>query len=126
MRLLLDTHAFIWGMGMVPRLTPHAAAAIRNPDNEVWISAVSLYEIEYKRDRDPVLSRLPAELVGAAAGLPALWLSITPEHAVAAARLDRIHKDPWDRLIVAQAMVEGLVIVSVDPAIGAFGVQTLW
>lgn len=126
MRLLLDTHVFIWAMGMADRLPPRVAAAIRDPENEVWLSAVSLYEIEYKRDRDPVLARLPPELVGAAAAMPAEWLGVTPEHAVAAGRLDRVHKDPWDRLIVAQATIEEMVIVSVDPAVKAFGVQTFW
>ena len=126
MRLLLDTHAFIWAMGKASRLPSRVAAAIRDPENELWLSAVSLYEIEYKRDRDTVLGRLPSDLIGAATDLPAQWLVVTPEHAETAARLDRVHKDPWDRLIVGQAMVEGLVIVSVDPAMKAFGVQTLW
>lgn len=126
MRLLLDTHAFIWSMGRVSRLPRHVAEAIREPYNEVWLSAVSLYEIEYKRERDDVLGRLPSNLITAAATLPAQWLAISPEHAVTAARLDRMHKDPWDRLLVAQAMVEGLLVVSIDPAMKAFGVETFW
>ncbi|MDZ4363332.1 type II toxin-antitoxin system VapC family toxin [Brevundimonas sp.] len=126
MRLLLDTHAFIWSMGQVSRLPDRVAEAIRDPHNEVWLSAVSLYEIEYKRERDEVLGRLPADLISAANVLAAEWLAIVPEHAVTAGRLDRMHKDPWDRLIVAQARVEGLSIVSVDPAMKAFGVETFW
>lgn len=126
MRLLLDTHVFIWAMAKVSRLPPRVAAAIRDPDNEVWLSAVSLYEIEYKRDRDRLLGDLPRDLIGTAAAMPAQWLTVTPEHFVAAGRLDRVHKDPWDRLIAAQAGVEGLVIISVDSAMKAFGVQTFW
>lgn len=126
MRLLLDTHAFIWAMGMTSRLPDRVSAAIRDPENEVWLSSVSLYEIEYKRDRDTVLRRLPPELIGAAADLPARWLDVTPKHAVAAARLDRVHKDPWDRLIVAQATIEGLSVVSVDEAMKAFGIRIFW
>ncbi len=126
MRLLLDTHAFIWSMGRVSRLPLHVTEALRDTDNEVWLSAVSLYEIEYKRERDDVLARLPVDLITAADTLPARWLVVSPEHAVTAARLDRTHKDPWDRLIVAQAMVEGLVVVSVDPAMKAFGLEIFW
>lgn len=126
MRLLLDTHAFIWAMGMVSRLPSRTADAIRDPDNEVWLSAASLYEIEYKRDRDALLGRLPPDLVAAALGLPASLLEITPEHAIAAAKLDRSHKDPWDRIIAAQARLEGLTIVSTDPAMTRFGLPVLW
>lgn len=126
MRLLLDTHVFIWAMGQVERLPDHVSDAIGDPDNEVWLSAASIYEIEYKRERDPLLRRLPGDLIPAADALPAEWLPINPRHALTAARLDRVHKNPWDRLIAAQAMVEGLIVVSVDPAMKAFGMETLW
>lgn len=126
MKLLLDTHTLIWAVGMSPRLPSAVASVIRDPENDVWLSAASLYEIEYKRDRDGALARLPLDLIRAATTLPADWLDVTPQHFVTAGRLDRVHRDPWDRLIVAQAMIEGLTIVSVDPALRAFGVQTFW
>lgn len=126
MRLLLDTHTFIWAVGMSSRLPPRVAAVIRDPENDVWLSAASLYEVEYKRERDAVLARLPFDLIHAATTLPADWLDVTPQHFVTAGRLERVHKDPWDRLIAAQAMTEGLAVVSVDPAMKSFGVQTFW
>lgn len=126
MRLLLDTHVFVWAMGQVSRLPAAVAEAIRNPDNDVFLSAVSVYEIEYKRDREAFLRRLPVDLLPAAEALPAEWLPIDPRHAASAARLDRDHKDPWDRLIVAQAMVEGLVLVSADATLKKFGSEILW
>ena len=126
MRLLLDTHVFVWAMGQVSRLPPSIAEAIRNPDNDVFLSAVSVYEIEYKRERDAFLRRLPVDLLPAAEALPAAWLAIDARHAASAARLDRDHKDPWDRLIVAQAMVEGLVLVSADATLKKFGSEILW
>ena len=126
MRLLLDTHAFVWAMGMVSLLPERVADAIRDPDNEVWISAVSAYEIDYKRDRDVDLGRLPFDVVLAGAGLPAQWLAVKPEHAIVGARLPKTFKDPWDRVIAAQAQVEGLTLVSRDPAMVRMGAHVLW
>lgn len=126
MKLLLDTHAFIWAMGMVSNLPTTIASAISDPDNEVWISVVSAYEIDYKRDRDRGLASLPADLISAAAALPARWLAVEPEHAVAAARLPREFRDPWDRIIAAQAMVKGLTLLSRDPAMRRMGAPVLW
>lgn len=126
MRLLLDTHAFIWAIGMVEKLPDKTAELLRDPDNERWISAVSSYEIEYKRGRSAELGRLPLDLHSAVVGLRAEWLDVSPVHAATAARLDRVHRDPWDRIIAAQAMVEGLVVVTRDPAIAAMGAGVIW
>lgn len=126
MRLLLDTHAFIWSIGMVDKLPPSLREILADSDNERWISAVTVYEIEYKRDRGGELARLPTNLQLAATSLKAHWLDVSPVHAGAAARLDRVHRDPWDRVIAAQAIVEGLVVVTRDPAIAAMGASVIW
>lgn len=126
MRLLLDTHALIWALGMVEKLPRAVIDLLSDPDNERWVSAVSAYEIEYKRDRNYVLGRLPRDLQAAAKVLNAEWLDVTPMHAGAAARLDLVHRDPWDRIIAAQAMAEGLVVVTRDPAIASMGAAVVW
>lgn len=126
MRLLLDTHAFIWALGMVEKLPRPVIDLLSDPNIERWISAVSAYEIEYKRERNEVLDRLPHDLQAAAKGLNAEWLDVTPIHAGAAARLDRVHRDPWDRIIAAQSIEEGLVVVTRDPAIASMGASVVW
>lgn len=126
MRLLLDTHAVIWSGLRSGKLSPVARELIGDPENERLVSAVSAYEIEYKRPLDSELRRLPADLGDLRNMLVFDWLSLDIAHAVHAARLAPFHKDPWDRLIVAQAQLENLTIVSCDPALSAYGVSVLW
>lgn len=126
MKLLIDTHVFVWGAVQASLLSPRAIAALRDPEAEVLLSAASAYEIEFKRDRDPLLQRMPTDLVGSLAGRGIAWLAITPEHANAAGRLARLHGDPFDRLIIAQALAEGASIISADRWFPAYGVRIIW
>lgn len=126
MRLLLDTHAFVW-MALAPeRLSARAAAAVSDRENEILLSAASIYEIEFKRDRDPGLRNLPHDLVAAATDQDLRWLSISPLHARAAGRLPRLHGDPFDRVLIAQAVQEGAQLVTLDGRIAAYDVPILW
>ncbi len=126
MRLLLDTHTLIWSGLRSMKLSPTARGLISDPDNDRWVSTVSAYEIEYKRPFDSELRRLPADLGNLRDMIVFDWLSLDVVHAVQAGRLAPLHKDPWDRIIVAQAMLENLTIVSRDPALAAYGVPVLW
>jgi len=106
--------------------SPKVADALADPDNDVFVSAVSAYEIEYKRSRDPDLQKMPVEL-GDAVRLQGLtWLPITAAHGVAAGRLPPHHRDPWDRILVAQAMLEGLHLVTIDQKLARYDVPIFW
>lgn len=126
MRLLLDTHAVIWAALRSSKLSRTATDLIGDPDNERLVSAVSAYEIEYKRPFDSELRRLPTDLGELRDLLVFDWLMLDVSHAIEAGRLASLHKDPWDRMIVAQASLEDLAIVSRDPALAAYGVPVLW
>jgi PIN domain nuclease of toxin-antitoxin system len=126
MRLLLDTHVLIWAAIEPGRISRRAAAAIEDPGNDLLLSAVSAYEVAYKRDRDPALSGLPVDLRSSVASRGLAWLDITPSHATEAGRLPRHHGDPFDRILIAQARAEGAVVVSADRRFPAYGVSVLW
>ncbi len=124
MRLLIDTHILVWMAGEPERLSPAAAAAVVNPDNAVFVSAVSLWEIAVKR----ALGRLsfPLERLDALlAEMGVEVLDLTAAHAVAAGGLPRHHDDPFDRALVAQARVEGMSLVSADPAVARYDVPVI-
>jgi PIN domain nuclease of toxin-antitoxin system len=122
LRLLLDTHTLIWWADDRPLAGP-AAEAIRSPDNTKFVSAASIWEAEIKVQ----LGRLKLE-VDLAAGSAAHGfepLGITFGHAVAAGRLPPHHSDPFDRMLIAQAQLEGLTIVTRDPVFDNYPVATL-
>ena len=126
-RLLLDTHAFLWFILGSPQLSPRAAAAIEMAEL-VLVSAATGYEITQKhaRGRLPDVGGVARDVGGAAEEAGIAVLPISMAHAEAAGRLPQHHRDPFDRLIVAQALVEGLPLVSTDAALDAFGVERLW
>lgn len=126
MRLLLDTHVFVWSTTRPSELSPAVTMALLDPQNEIFVSAVSAYEIEYKRDRDPDLQVMPAALDDAIREQGMAWLPITERHAALAAQLPLHHRDPWDRILVAQAMLEQLQLATIDRQLAAYGVPILW
>jgi PIN domain nuclease of toxin-antitoxin system len=115
MKLLLDTHLLLWASGQPKRLPSAARKLIENPDNELLFSAASLWEVTIKRGLgrhdfqvDPRLLR--RGLLDNGYG----ELPIFSEHAVAIETLPPIHKDPFDRILVAQATVEGITLLTND------------
>jgi PIN domain nuclease of toxin-antitoxin system len=127
-RLLLDTHTLLWLAHQPQKLSPEAAAALADDGNEVWVSAVSAIEIATKHRKgtleyDTSLAVRFVEEVTAQNMRP---LSITCEHAQRAGALEGAHKDPWDRLLAAQAQLEGLTLVSDDQQMKTFGISPLW
>lgn len=126
MNLLLDSHALIWWLARSSRLSGRAKQAILDRGNTVWASAVSAYELLNKHRLGKLKPPLKQELLPTIrrAGLPLLGISF--EHAVAAAELPGPHQDPWDRLLMAQARLEDLTVVSLDPVFVDYGVPALW
>lgn len=124
MRLLLDTHIFLWADVDDPRLSQDFRRAIASPQNEVLVSAVTVWEISIKRSSGKLtfagsISRAVAEHPKFQA------LPITPEHAEWAGDLPDLHRDPFDRLLVAQAQLEGLTLVTLDEQILRYQVPRL-
>src|SRR5690242_8654518 len=128
MRLLLDTHALLWFQADDPKLSASAKAAISDPANERWLSPISLLEIALKNR----LGKLP---------LPAAFdvlypatlladdihlLPLAPEHIAPLTTLPLHHRDPFDRLLAATALVEQLTLVSADPIFDAYRISRLW
>jgi PIN domain nuclease of toxin-antitoxin system len=126
LRLLLDTHALVWWLVDSPALSADARAAIADPANEVWASAVAGYELANKQRLGKLQPPVADELTSMVrrAGLPVLPISLN--HAVAAGALPGPHRDPWDRLLMAQARTDGLRIVTCDPVFADYAVPTLW
>jgi len=123
LRLLLDTHALLWALAADTSLSGEAAAAIADGRSEVFASAASAWEIEIKR----ALGKLeaPPDLVAAVEATGFEPLAIDMDHAVEAGRLPLHHSDPFDRLLVAQARLERLTLVTSDPQVARYEVQTL-
>ena len=121
MRLLLDTHILLWGAVEPERLSRVASSLIESPDNEMVFSAVSLWEIAIKTGRGRADSRIDAAMLRR--GLfdnGYAELAVTGAHAAALAGLPPIHKDPFDRMLVAQAVVEGVTLLTSDPTVAKY------
>ena len=128
MRLLLDTHALLWWWTDDPQLSAGARRAIADRANSVLVSAASAWELATKHhigklgEAGEAVSRFD-ELV-AADGFE--HLAISYYHCLKAGGYAVEHRDPFDRMLAAQTALEGLVLVSRDPAFGLFGVEVLW
>jgi PIN domain nuclease of toxin-antitoxin system len=122
-RLLLDTHAALWWLGDSPRLGAVAREQIARAESLVVVSAVSLWEIEIKRGVGKL--RAPADVLGGVRAAGFDLLDLTAEHAVAAGRLPMLHRDPFDRALVAQARLEGLTVVTGDRTVADYDVPVL-
>jgi PIN domain nuclease of toxin-antitoxin system len=128
MKALLDTHAFLWAVMDSDLLSDLARDLIGDPTNELYLSAASAYEIAVKAAKGHL--RLPEDpdsyIRTRVATMGLLPLPVTIEHAAAAALLPAIHADPWDRLLVAQARLELIPILSADRVIGRYDVESIW
>ena len=121
MKLLLDTHVLLWAAGTPDQLPPDARTLLENPDNELVFSAASLWEITIKRSVGRTDFQVDARVLRR--GLldnGYLELPITSEHAVFIDSLPSIHKDPFDRILVAQATVEGITLLTADALVAQY------
>jgi PIN domain nuclease of toxin-antitoxin system len=128
MRLLLDSHTLIWSQDDTSQLSTAANAALSDPANERLISAATVWEIAIKvgKGRLPLSKPFRVWMDTAIADLGLTLLPITLDHAERQSVLPRHHGDPFDRLLIAQALVEGIPIVGADTVFDAYAVQRLW
>jgi PIN domain nuclease of toxin-antitoxin system len=124
--VLLDTHSLLWFLAGHPSLSHKARRAAENPGNTVFASAVSGYELAYKRMRGLLDFEIVDELAEFLHRARLVEMPVTMTHTIAAAELPGLHRDPWDRILVAQARIESLTIVTIDSRLESYGVKTLW
>ena len=128
MRLLLDTHAFLWWLAGDEALPAAARTAIADERNDVFVSAASAWEIatKHRLGKLPGVAAIIADLDGAIVGQSLIGLPISVRHGQVAGALPGPHRDPFDRMLIAQAMVDDLVLVSNEQTFDAYGVRRLW
>jgi PIN domain nuclease of toxin-antitoxin system len=128
MRLLLDTHALLWWLAGDPSLSQPAQAAITDEANDVFVSAASAWEIatKHRLGKLPGAAVLVAGVENAVASQGFSALPISLRHGHAAGALPGPHRDPFDRMLIAQAMLEDLVLVSNERPFDVYGVRRLW
>jgi len=127
LRLLLDTHTLLWWFSDHPALSPKARGHIADSGNELFVSAASAWEMAIKSragklEAGPLLDNLVEELVGG--GFQPLPISV--DHAVRAGALPEHHRDPFDRMLIAQAQAENLAIISNDDWFARYGIRHIW
>lgn len=122
-RLLIDTHVFIWWLTDDPALGPMARSAISRGGNVVYVSAVTPWEISIKRSIGKL--HFEADMDEAMERNRFFPLSITHAHAEQAGELPRHHGDPFDRMLIAQSQMEGLILVSADTVFSQYGIRLL-
>jgi PIN domain nuclease of toxin-antitoxin system len=125
---LLDTSALLWWLEDGNDLSDNARREIDRLGNTIFVSSISLYEIALKVHIGKLTlpGRTPSDLPSAIDTAKFVRLGVTMEHGLIAGQLPLAHKDPWDRLLAAQAMVEDVAIVSDDDAFDVLGAARLW
>lgn len=128
MRLLLDTHTFIWWMTNDRALPASAREMIGREDNDIFLSAATAWEmaIKHKIGKLPIVAGFIADVPGAMEAEGFIELPVSVVHGQLAGALDGHHKDPFDRMLIAQALCEDLTLVSNETRFDAYGVTTLW
>jgi PIN domain nuclease of toxin-antitoxin system len=127
-RLLLDSHSLIWAVEDLAKLGSRARAALRDPANDLLVSAATVWELAIKVGLRKLQLSLPYRtwVEGAIANLGAEMLPISIAHADAQLSLQLHHRDPFDRLLIVQATVENLSLVSIDAIFDRYGVTRIW
>lgn len=130
MRALVDTHVFLWIASDVPRLSDRARQFLTDGTNETFLSAASAWEIGIKAAKGVEHLALPepaADFVRARMARHSLYpLPISVDHALIAGALPHHHRDPFDRLLIAQSQAERLPIITADPDIARYDVEIIW
>jgi PIN domain nuclease of toxin-antitoxin system len=123
--LLLDSHVVLWWLADIPRIPAKVRRLIEGRRVPILVSAVTAYELRFKERLGKVIG-VPEDLPSVCAAEGWGDVAIAARHAEFAARLPLVHRDPWDRLLIAQARLEGVSLVSADPVFGEYGVEVVW
>ena len=128
MKLLIDTHTLIWAMDDPAKLSGPAAMALQDPANDLLLSAATVWELAIKIGLVKLKLSLPYRqwMDRAIADLGLAVLPVTVEYAERQSALPTHHKDPFDRLIISQALVDGVTVVGADPIFDHYGIVRLW
>ena len=128
MRLLLDTHAFLWWVADDPALSASARTAIAEPANQVHVSAATAWEIttRYRIGKLPAAGLVAADVAREIAAEGFAELAVTVRHAQHAGAIPGPHKDPFDRMLIAQALAEAMTLVSNESLFDGYGVARIW
>ena len=128
MRVLLDTHTLLWWLDGDRRLSARTRTLVSDPSTEVLVSAASAWEISIKAasGKLPRALDVAADVLGCIHGQGFLPLDITVIHAQRAGSLPHFHGDPFDRMLIAQALSEGVPILSTDEVFDGYGVSRIW
>lgn len=128
MKALLDTHVFLWWVTDDPRISPKVREIMEDEEKDLFLSAASIWEMAIKlRLRRLQLPKKPNLYLSEQMAMNAIQsLSITMQHALKVYSLPDIHKDPFDRIIIAQALSEDMPILTKDGDIPKYSVQTIW
>lgn len=128
MTLLLDTHALLWWWSEPDKLSPRVRALIRDPENTVLVSAASAWEIATKHriGKYPGGARVMQQWEERIRADGFREMGISCRHALRAGALPGEHRDPFDRMIAAQSLLEGVPVASMDRAFGALGAERVW
>ena len=119
MKLLLDTHILLWWLDANPLLSDEAVRLIREPENTIFVSAVSLWEIWLKQSLGKL--RLPANFLERLAAESFESLPLTAAQTTRIANLEWVHRDPFDRMLIAQAQSENQVLLTADDVLAGYG-----
>jgi|SRR6478752_1281081 PIN domain nuclease of toxin-antitoxin system len=123
MRILLDTHTLLWWLGNDRRLPDAIGTAVNDGTNEILVSSISVAEISIKASLGKL--QAPDDLLAQLRAASMISLPFTNDHAIALRQLPLHHRDPFDRMLVVQALTESLVFATVDPRCRQYAVQTL-
>ena len=121
--LLLDTHVLLWANEHPERLSVEARDALEDRSNDLFVSSISVAEIEIKRRLGKLAMAHSCRTL--AAHLDAIWLDLTPVHAMSLRTLPYLHSDPFDRILIAQALTEDHTLVTTDAQVLAYPISTL-
>ncbi len=128
MRYLLDTHGLIWWWEGSDKLPERVYTLLADPANRIYVSAVTAWEIATKvrADKLPSMSRYMTGYDAEVAASGFLALEVRSDHGLKGGLLNGDHRDPFDRLLAAQALIEGLIVITRDPSFAQFGCEVLW
>lgn len=128
MKLLLDTHAFLWWDNEPARLSPRVLALCRDPSTELILSVGSVWEMQIKAalGKLTLSTPLPAMIAAQQQANQMRVLPVTLEHVLALERLPQYHQDPFDRLLIAQGLAEAVAIASADPLFTRYPATVIW